>query len=1011
MYFSWCSGTRARRLESAGSHSGQLRQVACGERHCLLLLSSGTVLSCGDNHCGQLGCKDTARRKRPEPIHAFETLHFELVSCGKEHSLAVCHKGRVFAWGAGSQGQLGTGDTPEVIHTPLKIKFHSAVKIIQVSCGQYHSLALSEDSQVFSWGSNSHGQLGLGQKFSQHSSPQKVMSLQGIPVAQVAAGGTHSFILSLSGTSFGWGSNNAGQLALSGEKVPEQTYKPLAVGALKTLAVTYISCGHKHTAVLTQDGKVFTFGDNSYGQLGRSTTDKRTGPQLLEGIHGLASQVDCGSYHTLVYVYTTGQVVSFGRGPGPASKSTQPENLNMSYLIPSDGLEDVHVKHIFAGTYANFVTTSQKDASSTDVPMKTLPEINRINPSLTEKWNSPPRSAEYRTAESKIKMAFSSPACLTASFLKKRGCEDTASIDIDLQMARDTFKKLTSKRWTSMITQCLSDSMFGALPHRSPHLEALWVFLLLPECPVMHHASNWENLVLPFAKAIRKMTDKSLGVLKQCWASVDEDSLRTLVQMLKDAISSQMRNWDESTEVQKNMKALLGVMKEVHKVNKKAKCQLPENIFHINELSHWMSFDAERLKMFFKENQCFADNTSPVLFSDFPFVFDTVSKIKLLQADAHHRKLIAEAHAFKNNLWMSLIRNEPYPSARLILNVRRTHLVEDALCQLDRVEDTDLCKQLLVGFVGEIRPEAGGSVPEFFQGVFEEMTHKDYGLFIYPDEGPYMWFPVKPILKKKRYFLFGILCGLSLFNLNVANIPFPLALFKKLLNQKPSLEDLIELNPTLGKSLQMVLNCEADDMESLGLFFSIYWDHNTIALIPDGDSIPVDHTRKEQYVSKYVDCIFNTSVNALYMEFQRGFSRVFDKKILRIFQPEELMAATIGNTDYDWEQFEKNSQYLQGYHRLDSTIQRFWKAFHKLALEEKKKFLFFLTGNDRLQVRGIKDINIKFRCPEVFTENDNMRPLTCYHILDLPKYSTLGRMKEALQVAINSCKGFALPRE
>jgi len=79
------------------------------------------------------------------------------------------------------------------------------------------------------------------------------------------------------------------------------------------------------------------------------------------------------------------------------------------------------------------------------------------------------------------------------------------------------------------------------------------------------------------------------------------------------------------------------------------------------------------------------------------------------------------------------------------------------------------------------------------------MTKTEYGMFMYPEEGSYMWFPVSPKFERKRYFLFGILCGLSLNNSNVANLPFPLALFKKLLDQKPSLQDLKELSPLLGK--------------------------------------------------------------------------------------------------------------------------------------------------------------------------------------------------------------------
>ncbi|ELK26860.1 Putative E3 ubiquitin-protein ligase HERC6 [Myotis davidii] len=168
-----------------------------------------------------------------------------------------------------------------------------------------------------------------------------------------------------------------------------------------------------------------------------------------------------------------------------------------------------------------------------------------------------------------------------------------------------------------------------------------------------------------------------------------------------------------------------------------------------------------------------------------------------------------------------------------------------------------------IEFINEIYSEGYGVKSEFFYFIFEEMTKKEYGMFMYPEEGSYMWFPIKPTFEKKRYFLFGMLCGLSLYHLNVVDIPFPLALFKKLLEQKPSLEDLKELSPLLGKT---------------------------------------------DYVSQCVDYIFNTSVKAVYEEFQSGFYTVCDKEILRLFHPEELRTAIIGNTDYDWKQFEKGPE-------------------------------------------------------------------------------------------------------
>uniref|UniRef100_A0A8C2P7V3 HECT domain-containing protein n=1 Tax=Capra hircus TaxID=9925 RepID=A0A8C2P7V3_CAPHI len=929
MYFCWRAGRRRplrERQVVAGGNT--LLQAASGEHHSLLL--SWTQMR-GKGSGGSLGvgCFVFVPKER---IPALETLHVALVSCGKEHSLAVCHKGRVFAWGAASEGQLGIGEFKETTFIPKKIKTLADIKIIQVACGHYHSLALSEDGQVFSWGKNSHGQLGLGKEFPSQASPQRVRSLEGIPLAQVAAGGAHSFALSLSGTSFGWGSNNAGQLALSGNNAPVQRYKPVLVGALKSLNVVFISCGYEHTAVLTQDGKVFTFGDNSYGQLGHDSTAEKRGPQLVERIEGLVSQIDCGSYHTLAYVYTTGQVVSFGRGPGCTRSSPHPEALaessDVSCLISANDLEDVQVKHIFAGTYANFVTTYQ-DTSSTSVSRKTLPEISRINQSLTEKWMAVARgSIEDEVAKSEIRVIFSSPACLTASFLKKREPGEMISIDVDLEMARDTFKKLTEKEWiSSMITACLRDNLLGALPCRSPHQEALSVFLLLPECPVMLDSRNWITLVVPFAEAVHKMTDQSSKVLKQCWTSLQESSLNSLVQMLKTAIISQMFFWNNTSFLQYHcLKVSILQCCIFFKVNK-TNCRLPEDMFHINELSFLLNFYEDRKRVIYRENNLIpAENFSLIIFSDFPFVFNLVSKIKLLQADSQIKMLKSEENNYMNLGGVILQRAE---SPSFTLRVRRSHLVEDALCQLSQAEDTDLQKTLVVEFIKEIRSVGDGVKSEFFHCIFESMTKEEYGMFIYPEEDSYMWFPV--------------------------NIP---------------------------------------------------WDQNDVDLIPDGISVFVDQSNKKDYVSKCVDYVFNTSVKAVYEEFQRGFYKLFDKEILKHFKPEELMRAIIGNTDYDWKQFEKNSIYEQGYHESHPTILMFWKAFHNLTLDEKRKFLFFLTGNDRLHVKGIQKPGIWFRCPETFSERDFPRSLTCHNILELPKYSTMKKMKEALQIAINSNKGF-----
>ncbi|XP_019488804.1 PREDICTED: probable E3 ubiquitin-protein ligase HERC6 [Hipposideros armiger] len=949
MYFCWRArpGGQLRRELTTASRT-ELRQAASGERHSLLLLSDGTVHSCGDNSQGQLGRRGVPRVERPESIKALDTLHVDLVSCGKEHSLAVCHKGRVFAWGAGSEGQLGIEEFKEIVFTPKKIKALADIKIIQVSCGHYHSLALSGDGQVFSWGKNSHGQLGLGKEFSSQASPQRVRSLKGIPLAQVAAGGAHSFALSLSGTSFGWGSNNAGQLALSGNDVPET-----------------------------------------------SSFSKK--PEYL-GLHCIHS-LSC-SYHTLAYVYTTGQVVSFGCGPNCTSTPTHPEaqteNFDIRCLISSDDLVDVQVKHIFAGTYANFVTTCQH-TRATDVSKKTLPEISRINQSLTKQWMTVTEgSAEHEVAKRWLCLLIINHSLLGSEAMnidsshitnttqgvstsRQRDYGETNSIDVDLQMASDTFKKLTKKEWISfMVTTCLRDNLLKALPSLSE----------------VRNTDRYGDAEEDRQRGATVFNDK-----EQCWASLQESSLNTLIQMLKTAIVAQLHFSAATAQSVNNVRAPLRMMRELHKVNK-ANCQLPENAFNINELSDLLNFRGERIRKIIRDsNPMPEENHRFIVFSDFPFIFNLQSKIKLWEADCLKK--------MKDSSMILPRENEFFPSPVFTLRVRRSCLTEDALRQLSQAEVTDLRKELLIEFTGEICSVGRGVKAEFFHCIFEEMTKTEYGMFIYPEDGSYMWFPVSPKVEKKRYFLFGLLCGLSLYNLNVADLPFPLALFKKLLDQKPSLEDLKELSPLLGKSLQEVLNYEADDIgECFDMYFSQHWDQKDVDLIPNGISVLVDQTNKKDFVSKYVDYIFNTSAKAIYKEFQKGFYKVCDKELLRVFQPEELMTAIVGNTDYDWKQFEKNSTYCEGYHKSHPTILMFWKAFHKLTLDEKRKFLLFLTGNYRQPVRGLQKMGIIFRCPETFSEKDCPRSLVCHNILDLPKYSTMERVEEALQVAINSNRGF-----
>ncbi|KAL7401720.1 hypothetical protein ABVT39_003814 [Epinephelus coioides] len=134
-------------------------------------------------------------------------------------------------------------------YIPRPVEALCNIVVSQVACGSQHSDALTKNGQVYTWGQDSRGQLGLGRRKLGASSPQHLRSLSAIPLVQIAAGGEQSFALSVSGGVFGWGRNNCGQLGL-GDTTDRNT--PTPVHCLNMKKSIHISCGKDHTAVLTK---------------------------------------------------------------------------------------------------------------------------------------------------------------------------------------------------------------------------------------------------------------------------------------------------------------------------------------------------------------------------------------------------------------------------------------------------------------------------------------------------------------------------------------------------------------------------------------------------------------------------------------------------------------------------------------------------------------------------------------------------------------------------------------
>jgi alpha-tubulin suppressor-like RCC1 family protein len=193
-------------------------QIACGEMHSAALLSSGELLTCGQREHGRLGRKVEQRAVRSSDSNhgecsswfapatfPHESVRCTYVACGAAHTLAVGGPHELYAFGWNASGQLGVGDCRDRF-VPTRVAYFDAVaqsrgaalpplSISSVAAGKHHSLASSPDGRLFAWGNDEMGQCGLSSCPQIYTLPHLVTSLVGLRVTQLAAGEAHSAVL------------------------------------------------------------------------------------------------------------------------------------------------------------------------------------------------------------------------------------------------------------------------------------------------------------------------------------------------------------------------------------------------------------------------------------------------------------------------------------------------------------------------------------------------------------------------------------------------------------------------------------------------------------------------------------------------------------------------------------------------------------------------------------------------------------------------------------------------
>lgn len=238
-------------------------RVACGENH-TMIVKNGRLYGTGYNNYGQLGTG--TNKNESKFVQIVQEKQIEQVACGKFHTMVVTEDGLLYGSGLNNYGQLGLGVGVGTGTSTNSFTFEhidvDGKKVIQVSCGQFHTMVITKDGMLYGAGSDWYGPLGTG---CGNDAVLKFVPIDvdGKKVKQVACGYYHTIIITEDGMLYGAGKNGRCQLGKK-RSWKELKFVPIDVSGKK---VKYVACGSGHTMVITEDDMLFGAGKNRYGQL------------------------------------------------------------------------------------------------------------------------------------------------------------------------------------------------------------------------------------------------------------------------------------------------------------------------------------------------------------------------------------------------------------------------------------------------------------------------------------------------------------------------------------------------------------------------------------------------------------------------------------------------------------------------------------------------------------------------------------------------------------------------
>ncbi|KYQ92173.1 ubiquitin-protein ligase E3A [Tieghemostelium lacteum] len=518
-----------------------------------------------------------------------------------------------------------------------------------------------------------------------------------------------------------------------------------------------------------------------------------------------------------------------------------------------------------------------------------------------------------------------------------------------------------------------------------------FVFLLIN--PFIHELEN-RNILANVCSGVSKLNPPLIIHLGRWFSNFTKDYFTSMLTNLEQFIS--VRILVDGINLKTKDDPIVGA------------CALIDLLYKVNEEKFYVPYtdfynDAINTKI-----DLFVDYTNwtrktDFSFTTYPCILGTGIKSTFLQIEytliqKNNRSMLGAA------MGLSLA------SDFLVFKVNRETLVTDtlALIEKNKRQLTEFKKELKIQFVGEEGIDQGGPKQEFFQLIVRKIFDPEFGMFKYNEETRCYWFR-SDSRDYSEFELIGIIIGLALYNSIILDVHFPLAIFSKLLQRPNRFEDIESIDPVHYRSLVDLRNSK-QDISTWGITFSVseesYGSSIEHNLKPNGSEITVDNNNREEYIQLYTNYLLNESIAKQWSSFFKGFQMVCDSPVLSLLRPEELENLVCGVEDLNFQELQQVAKYEGGYTKNDTTIKNFWRVLNELSNDDKKKFLSFTTGSDRVPFGGLSKLDFSI----TKTADSDRLPSahTCFNTLILPAYPTYEKLRDLLTKALTHCEGFGL---